>query len=495
MGEKVRITPKNSITIGGIMFAMNQELEYKVNITEKIEKLKLQLNRWLCRDLTLRGKSIVAKTYGMSQLIFSLHTSTIRKSDIIDIERTIFKFLWGNKPERISRARLKHKESEGGINAVDVVSLEQTLKLKQVLGALKRLDYVREIQLLLLKNGNDSFEDSLNFHFTKLCPTDEVTESAQTTINKILKYYDNLEYTCKDEEPKTGMINMVLNMDIESYLRCSNKLIAYQQFRKINWNRANTVKIKHMFRDVTEELYNVDTWYNIMAAYQHLPTYIKDINTNFQTIASKDNSLWCLIEDKCKVIDVSTSKEIQELLKQVNSRVETINWEEKHNCTLPYEIRKARTGKMHRILKNQKLRNIVMRVWHGDIFCNQRMKKFNMVDTELCNRCKLLESIRHQIYECKEAKRFWEQYNNLIANIGMEECQVQSYEDIILPTENDNEISFTLKAIVIKINMQKDRPNYELTLFRNHIMNVIKIERQIKSKNQADWDRVAIALM
>jgi hypothetical protein len=37
----------------------------------------------------------------------------IEKDDITEIERTIYKFLWGNKPERIARAKLKNCKEEG----------------------------------------------------------------------------------------------------------------------------------------------------------------------------------------------------------------------------------------------------------------------------------------------------------------------------------------------------------------------------------------------
>jgi hypothetical protein len=483
MGKPVKIITQQSIIIGGIIFATDAALEYKSNVTEKIEKMKHQLNKWLCRDLTLRGRSIIAKTYGLSQIIYSLHVCTVEKEDINNIERAYFKFLWGNKPERISRAKLKNSLEEGGINAPDIKSSHQPIKQKLVGGAKKtKNDYIGKLQLLLLRKGNDSFEESLNYYFNRLCSCDEVTKSAQNTINNILCHYDKIKFTHGDDEPKTDLINMILNTDIESYLRFHNKLIACQQFRRMNASRASTVKIKDMFREVTEELFDVDEWQNIMAAFQHLPEYMKNTNLTLHNIATDDNIFCSLIKGRCKNIGACSSSEIQHLLKMVDLRTEEIDWEKKHNITMDKTTRVMRTRKAIRLVKNQKLRNIVTRVWHGDIFSRQRMKKFNMIDSEICSRCDRIETIEHQIFKCKEASQYWNSYNQLIYRCGMEECQVYSYEDIILPTACDNEISFTLKAIVININILKERPKYENRIFKNFIMKLIEIEKHLQKK-------------
>ena len=72
-------------------------LAYKANITEKINKLEDQLKKWLWRGLSLEGKIMITKTFGISQLIYFLQCCTIKEADIVKVERTIFKFLWNKK--------------------------------------------------------------------------------------------------------------------------------------------------------------------------------------------------------------------------------------------------------------------------------------------------------------------------------------------------------------------------------------------------------------
>ena len=49
-------------------------------------------------------------------------------------------------------------------------------------------------------------------------------------------------------------------------------------------------------------------------------------------------------------------------------------------------------------LTNIKLKSILLRVIHGDVYCGTRLKKFGMLDTENCPRCGQPEDINHQIF-------------------------------------------------------------------------------------------------
>ena len=94
-------------------------LEYERNIQSKINKLEIQLKKWMCRNLTLEGKILIIKTYGLSQLIYNLQCYEIESKDILEVERLIFKFIWckdwgkSRWVERIKRKVLKAEYSKG----------------------------------------------------------------------------------------------------------------------------------------------------------------------------------------------------------------------------------------------------------------------------------------------------------------------------------------------------------------------------------------------
>ena len=85
-----------------------EALANKANITDKITNLETQFKRWLWRGLSLEGKIMIVKTFGISQLIYFLQFCEITKQDLIRVERTIFKFIWNKKwegkcPDKIKR--------------------------------------------------------------------------------------------------------------------------------------------------------------------------------------------------------------------------------------------------------------------------------------------------------------------------------------------------------------------------------------------------------
>jgi hypothetical protein len=290
------------------------------------------------------------------------------------------------------------------------------------------------------------------------------------------------------------MINMVLNTDIESYLRQSNKLIACQQFTRLNSTRTIPIKVKNMFKEVSEDRYEIREWQNVMAAFQYLPDYIKSICTDLESVSNNENVLCWFSRGKCKDISSCSSKEIQHLLKEVYLKIDKIDWERKHNIVEEQVKIRCMITKAHRMVKNPKLKNTLMRVWHGDVFSKQRMYKFKMVENDRCERCDRLETIEHQLFECKDARLIWKEYNRLLLKIGMDKCSVSSYQDIILPTADDNEVSFSLKIIVINMNMWKERPKYNILTFNNYINKYALIEKFCSRQKNGTWNAVMNAL-
>ena len=74
-GSSVRIKTLKEIKICGIWFCTNKEKEYKLNIQDQIIKMGNMMSSWKSRNLTLEGKSLICKTFGLSQLVYCLQIS------------------------------------------------------------------------------------------------------------------------------------------------------------------------------------------------------------------------------------------------------------------------------------------------------------------------------------------------------------------------------------------------------------------------------------
>ena len=75
--------------------------------------MKAKIMAWQFRGLSLSGKLQVTKTFGISQLIYTMQVCEYKESDLIDIERIIFGNLWSKNvlqckaPDRIKSSILK----------------------------------------------------------------------------------------------------------------------------------------------------------------------------------------------------------------------------------------------------------------------------------------------------------------------------------------------------------------------------------------------------
>jgi len=140
-GQILQLSSVEKIKICGVTFSNNWDMAYKDNVSDKLNKLKGKLLSWQFRGLSLGGKLTVVKTFGISQLIYTMQSCGYAIRDLQETEAYIFKFLWSKNcnvraaPDRISRITLKQEYEAGGLKVPDLIDLDQALKLKQFVRA------------------------------------------------------------------------------------------------------------------------------------------------------------------------------------------------------------------------------------------------------------------------------------------------------------------------------------------------------------------------
>jgi hypothetical protein len=191
--------------------------------------------------------------------------------------------------------------------------------------------------------------------------------------------------------------------------------------------------------------------------FKMLPLYMKEIKDFAGNINTRP-AFSILLNDKVSnAKDVST-KSFQLLMKNVNGCIESSDIKKKHRLDdLPIQHDQI-FKTLYKNVKDPKLRALRYRMLHGDIFCKERMFRFRMSDSPECERCGEVETIKHQFYECDSAFNSWRRYNNILEEIGWGDCKVESYDDALLPSTYSNEVSETLKSIVLKMHLQISRP-------------------------------------
>ena len=127
----------SSFTLLGIDFQNNLE-NMSNNFDKKIDVIKKLLNCWINRTLTVYGKITVIKTLALPKLShLALVIPELEKGKLRELENLFFKFLWGGKPDKVSRGHVKLPEQAGGLGMVDIKQFWASLKFSWVRRLLK----------------------------------------------------------------------------------------------------------------------------------------------------------------------------------------------------------------------------------------------------------------------------------------------------------------------------------------------------------------------
>jgi hypothetical protein len=229
----VTVSYSESVTICGKTFSLDSSVEYKRNVSEKIGNLEKALASWNRRSLSIFGRNIILKTFGLSQLIYAMQNSYFSDSDLTAIERICFNFLWRKKAdktqafERISRKKLKADHKYGGINAPDMESMNKALVLGQIIRSTSGtcLHFIKILQTSIVGFNPDCFIQSIKKFPNKFIMKAfmSLESLGSIIINEILK---------SDENSKLSKLyyNLVASEDLISMVSklTSNQIVINQ---------------------------------------------------------------------------------------------------------------------------------------------------------------------------------------------------------------------------------------------------------------------------
>ncbi len=193
----------DKLKICGLYYCNDTEEEYELNVKNKIRNLSYKIKKWIPRNLTIEGKILIVKTFGLSQLIYNMQSVRFLPPEIINAEREIFKFIWStnekqNGIDRISRSIMKNDYENGGMKVPDIECLDRSLKLRQVVRAQNSNHVISRIQTLAL--GQSVNEHELRQEYCNITDKEDLCSSAQETLNIIIDYNRNKYQTLEENE-------------------------------------------------------------------------------------------------------------------------------------------------------------------------------------------------------------------------------------------------------------------------------------------------------
>ena len=113
-----------SFNLLGIELGYNQQKCSEKNFDEKVSKLKTKLNIWSQRGLTLLGKTLIAKSIGVSNLVYSMSCVPSDEKILSTAQRCVNNFIWSGKPSKIKHTTMIGSYSKGGIKSPDLITMK-----------------------------------------------------------------------------------------------------------------------------------------------------------------------------------------------------------------------------------------------------------------------------------------------------------------------------------------------------------------------------------
>ena len=105
----------DTLTILGGQFGNNEEQDWE----KPVAKLE-DTDRWKKRHLTVKGKTVLIKTYGLATITYLASIFPLPDQITTRIHKILFQFQWNNKNELVSRATCHLPARFGGLGIPDL---------------------------------------------------------------------------------------------------------------------------------------------------------------------------------------------------------------------------------------------------------------------------------------------------------------------------------------------------------------------------------------
>jgi len=487
----IKITDASKVKICGITFSNNTEEAYKENITSKIAKLERQLNIWRQRNLTLQGKILIIKTFGISQLIYSLQATIIKTADLKLVDDIIFRFIWNTKSTstrcigKINRTTLKSTVERGGLNAPDIVMIDRAIKLKNII----RCTISNHPVSILIKN-------EINRTNFQLCKFVKCKSTTSAYFRNVLETNKRLELSLATDiqtmsQEVTG-INSFYHQTIQNHRLINSELFNNQMqnmLKRLSSKGIDTVIQLHKEKE-NPTIANIRL--DCLLVYSKVPKSWKALLTKSKK-SHPDTSLSFSHDiNKSKLLHLVTQKDIYLRLTQQYGIADVVNYlNNKHNIQLT-SASNAFTN-VKRITSIKSLQNVQYKILHNVYPTMAHLFKWKIKDSDLCSCCRVTESLQHAIWDCKLAKITISNLETIINNTLDLNISL-SFETILLGLTTCD-INFELNSldkhfideviIIIKRNIILQRENKRILSMdelKLEIRNLIRTRKIMKKK-------------
>ncbi len=471
--------------ICGITFSNDKEIAYKDNITNKIVKLERQLDIWRSRQLSLEGKILIVKTYGISQLVYSMQSTIVKKVDLTKIEDIIFRFVWNIKKSnklscgKINRKVMKAGLDKGGLNAPDIEIINKAIKYKHLLR--HSLDESTHPLTKLYKSKLKKHNFSFSNHYSNGGMGGFLGMGVQVHKELGNRIINNIKLICHDDGIHRNYHSFVQNLSLINS----------------NFTNVNQTNMLHrlMIHNITNlyELYKEKTNPRFPQLALDVQLIFHSFPNEIRTLISRQVRNHILIKDEVEIelnkwsnIRFIDTKSIKNLLAQSNVVPNAIQKVvDKHNIRSDEQYLNPFLT-LRKGIKNVRIRSIQFKLLHNIYPTMKHLFTWKIKQTPDCGACGAIESIEHAVYRCEIASKT---FRNLAQVLCVD---MPSYETVLLGASSTRQYvnrlnkleNFSLDYILIAIKQRLilQREN-KIELSQEDIKGILRSVSQLEKYN------------
>ena len=388
----------NAIRTLGIFNSYDSDLVEKINFLDNLKYLKKVLTLWEYSGLSLADKILVFKSLATSKLIYA-STMKCPSKQILDQMNVVHKsFIWDNQKRKIKQSTPIADYSEGGYKDVDIETKISALKVTWVKRLLDSYFHSWKIIPAVLFSSIGGLK--IVFHSNL-----KLSRQCKLMVNTFPKFYQELVHlwsNVSEKEPLTAseiFIEVVWNNSrimsnkesLYNYHFISEGILTVRDLIDASGQLLGWTGAKQKYHLSSSQVLNwlglikciPRTWCNLLISTPIDNCNIEEYPVN-KELSAMTSKIACQNLLKPLLSALTAQRSLERVLKLTD-----IDW------TKIYTLPRITTAESSpRTFQYNILNNI--------LYLNERLFKFNMVESPLCSLCnQASESVSHLLYMYK----------------------------------------------------------------------------------------------
>ena len=402
----------DEIKILGVYFSIRKPARLlDKNFDDKITQLEKLFGIWGKRNLTILGKIIVIKTYGLSKFVHIMQSIGIPETVLKRINTMFFQFLWQqNKPntkitEKVKRKVVINKIKDGGLNMIDIVAMQKSFYLHWVERLLSPEDTEwKSIPLYSLEpvGGKSVFRCNVtNKEFKGL-------NYIQATFWRLVLETWLEHRQIEHEQNKQDLVNANSTIFNNKWITFKNNTLFIPQYIKAgiltindSMNSEGIISfedLKTKFKLKNEQLLNYNVIYN--ALLPHIQSVIEN--------KSKEGLNKLEYRD-LEIGKIGRKRFYSLIIEKQTPHVEE-SWTKIYNQKFDNEIWRIPS----QATSETKLISLQWKILHMIYPTNTLLNKMGIKDTNVCAYCNEIDTLEHFFFECNIVYPVWDEISKTI---------------------------------------------------------------------------------